>query len=685
MGLKKKLTISYLVIVVLCIGILGTLAVNKSQNALYKEVEEKISIAIESTYNVSYERNDLLTKQMISILNTTEKFLSNLGEIRIYEEEYVEVEGYRLPKMYAGDKLLTLDETFVDEMYAMVKGTTTIFILHDNEFVRISTNVRHDDGKRAVGTAIKSDSPVYQRIMKGERYYGRANVLGEWYVTGYQPLYSQTNDIVGMLYVGVPELDITFENIISDVSIGSSGHIYIMDSSGELLFHPTNRGENLLMHDFAKQIVNEKNGLIEYEYEGVEKIATFRYFEPWDWYLVATADYDDLNSQSRDLMTYILLFGLILFVIILTLSVFVARSIVIPIALTTGYAVKIAEGNLSENLPAHLLARKDEIGQLSNAFQKIIDNFKVTLEKIIETGGTLSVASESLTQASQQSGLTAEEVAKTIEEIARSSSQQAQDTESAAVRVEEIGDLVEKNQNCMKELNVSTNEVIRLEEEGFVTLKELIQKTEMNNRATEEIYQVILGANKSAEKIDMVSHMIQNIAEQTNLLALNAAIEAARAGESGRGFAVVAEEIRKLAEQSTEFTIEITTIITDLTNKTENAVHTVEEVARLTQAQTEEVMTTEKKFEGIAMAIEKTKDVITVLNQSGQAMEGAKTQMIDLIQSMAAIAEENAASTEEVAAATEEQAASVQEVANASKNLANLAEELNHLVLKFKV
>ncbi|AKL96856.1 methyl-accepting chemotaxis protein McpC [Clostridium aceticum] len=685
MRLKKKLIISYLVIVVLCIGTLGTLAVNKSQNALYKEVEEKMNIAIESTYNVSYERNDLLTKQTTSILNTTEKFLYNLGKIRVQDEEHIDVGEYKLPKMYAGDRLLSLDETFVDEMYVMVQGTTTIFILHNNEFVRISTNVRHDSGQRAVGTAIQSDSPVYQSVIKGERYYGRANVLGDWYVTAYEPLYDQTNNIVGMLYVGVPELDTIFEGIISNVSLGSSGYVYIMDSSGELLFHPTNRGENLLVHDFAKQIVSEKNGLIEYTYEDIDRIAVFRYFEPWDWYLVATADHNDLNSQARDLMLYILLLGLIIIVIILTLSVFIANSIVVPIGLATEQAIKIAEGNLSENLPAHLLARKDEIGQLSNAFQKITENLKITLEKILQTGGTLSTASEHLTLTSQQSGQMAEEVAKTIEEVAKSSSQQAQDTESGAIKVEEIGGLIEKNQDCMKALNVSTDKVMTLKDEGFRTLKELIEKTEVNNKVTEEIHQVIINANQSAEKIDKASHMIQSIAEQTNLLALNAAIEAARAGESGRGFAVVAEEIRKLAEQSTEFTVEITSIITDLTSKTENAVYTMQEVSKLAQAQTEGVVATEKKFEGIAMAIEKTKEIIAVLNQSGQAMEEAKNQVIDVMQSMAAIAEENAASTEEVSAATEEQAASVQEVANASKNLADLAEELNQLVLKFRI
>jgi len=378
------------------------------------------------------------------------------------------------------------------------------------------------------------------------------------------------------------------------------------------------------------------------------------------------------------------LLGLISFLIIGSILFFMSNYVIKIVNVVREQLNIIASGDLTTKFSQKHIHLKDEFGEMITSIIDMQESIKTMIENISSTSQHVAASSEELTATSQQSAMAADEVARTIEEMARGASEQAQNTEQGVEHINELGELIEKDQLYIKNLNISTDEVSKLKDEGLEILINLVEKTQANNKSSREVHEIIVNTNESAGKIENASEMIRNIAEQTNLLALNAAIEAARAGDAGRGFAVVADEIRKLAEQSNSFTKEIGGIIKELTDKTGHAVLTMKEMGRLVESQAESVELTNEKFKGIDSAIEKVKETIVAVNQSGQEMEVKKNGIIEIMENLSAIAQQNAAGTEEASASVEEQTASMMEIASASESLARLSEEMQESTAKFK-
>ncbi|MDT8860448.1 methyl-accepting chemotaxis protein [Alkalihalobacillus sp. MEB130] len=337
------------------------------------------------------------------------------------------------------------------------------------------------------------------------------------------------------------------------------------------------------------------------------------------------------------------------------------------------------------NITDKLTSRGGNSAIMGQAILAIQEDRQEMIDYLERTIASVSQSSSEALKIAEQSSISAKEVASAITEIASGASGQANDTERGTEHIEELGRIIEKDQAQLKQLNSLIADIISFEQEAEDATKELIHSNNESNETVAKVAETIKQSTESSRKIEMASSGILAITEQTNLLALNASIEAARAGEHGRGFAVVAEEIRKLAEQSKKFSVEITSDINELGKKSEEASDAMHELEDSIVNQSASVQNLNKKLGNIESSVGTIKDSIQELNESGMNMNSKKNEIIDIMQSLSAIAEENAAGTEEITASIEELSSSVNQSAQSSNQLVDVVNELKLASNRLKV
>ena len=146
--------------------------------------------------DVGHAQTDQVRASMAALKAKTAK----LGPPKI--EGTDSVAGRDVPALYFGTTKRNNFFEVVDDVVKENGGTATLFVKVSNDFVRVATNVKKEDGSRAIGTVLDPNGPVFPIIQKGEAYYGDATILGRPYVTGYEPIRDASGKVIGIYYVG---------------------------------------------------------------------------------------------------------------------------------------------------------------------------------------------------------------------------------------------------------------------------------------------------------------------------------------------------------------------------------------------------------------------------------------------------------------------------------------------------
>ena len=236
-----------------------------------------------------------------------------------------------------------------------------------------------------------------------------------------------------------------------------------------------------------------------------------------------------------------------------------------------------------------------------------------------------------------------------------------------------MGTMMENTSLQVDSLHSTADSMKSSSDTATQTLQELDSINQRAISSIDVIYEQTLTTNESAIKIKEATSLISSIAEETNLLSLNASIEAARAGEAGRGFAVVAGQIQKLADQSNKSAQQIDEIIYMLLEDSQKAVQTMEEVKKIITQQSENVSETGTVFSQVQGGISNSIMGVNEIAERTSQLNTARTNIVDVVQNLTAIAEQNAASTEETSSAVIEVANVMQEISSHASKLQEIA------------
>ena len=462
---------------------------------------------------------------------------------------------------------------------------------------------------------------------------------------------------------------------LKSIRYKENDYYFVIDQQVTMLMHPfrpdldgkdvadfkDKQGEPLFQN-MADGVVDDGSHSVFYNWpkpgttEEVPKVSHVELFKPWGW-IVGTGIYiDDVEASFYEVVMQLAVLVFFVVGLMLALSWYVTRSVVKPMTDVVAAMQDIAsgDGDLTVKLSYD---GKDELAALATAFNLFVGKIR---QLITSVGVTSVEVSES-----------ALDVARISQQISKESVQQQQETDMVATAITQMSSAIAEVAQSAEQANHETGQVETLVQQGMKLMKASVESIHTQSQTIEQSSVVASSLYSSSQNISHVLNIINKLADQTNLLALNAAIEAARAGEHGRGFSVVADEVRTLAHQTQKSTQEISGIIAELQQGTQQMTAAVQESKTAAELNINLAAQVQQALTDIANSIAQISDMnahIATAAEQQSAVAGEVDQNVHTISQL-----------------VHQTAGAIKGSDQSTQRLTQLSQDLKDLVKQFKV